>query len=472
MLDRKYAIILIGTIVALAIGTYIQRAPTGDDAWFAEQSYWFLEDGLIRSEFFTGLNDWHKELLVSHKFFLWFGAALMYLFGYDLPVVQFTGLIPFVSLVFMLIYYLRYRGEKGWTDLVLAMLFLIFANRLMIKISFQNRPEMLLAALGFGAFLLLFTGRDRPWKTLLAGILSGLAFVGHMNGIIYLFAGFATLFILKQYKKLALFTVAGIGACSLYLIDVLGHPEGVEMWIYQFSNDPAAGNGMNLKKKLIQMVTYPRLFLHSPEQMALSALLIYVAFHQRNRISQLPVALKIYSTALFVSFWLITKGNSAMYMVLFIPFMLVLVYELYRIQPFISKGLKISLLAYLIIGTVGMGQLIHHNMKFGNLPENYKSLRPILPEDGTGLVPLTFFFNEYEEFDLLLSHENYKLHYHKQNLSPQMMAVWGKKMDVDFILFDYEFLKESFYPRPGQKILPYYKLTHFDGRFAIYEQIQ
>src|SRR5690606_20866688 len=107
MLSRKNSIVLILSLIALTVATYIHRTPSGDDAWFAEQSYWFLEDGVIRSEFFSGLNDWDKELLVSHKFFLWFGAALMYFFGSDLPVVQFTGLIPFVVIIGLLIFYLR-----------------------------------------------------------------------------------------------------------------------------------------------------------------------------------------------------------------------------------------------------------------------------------------------------------------------------------------------------------------------------
>ncbi len=471
MLSRTQSIYLILFLVVLSTATYIGRVPSGDDAWFAEQSYWLLKDGVIRSEFFRGLNNWETELLVSHKLFLWFGTALMYLFGTDWPVVHFSGLIFFIVLIAELVYYLRLRGESSKTTMMLALLFLIFANRLLIKMSFQNRPEMMLAALGFGTFLLLFEGKRSDWKVLGAGILAGLAFVAHMNGIIYLIGGFVSLLIVRRYKSLAVFCAAGFLTCLLYLVDIVDAPDGISKWYFQFTNDPAAGNGLKASKKLLQLVTYPRLFFHSPEQVALSALFVYVGWKQWPYLKQLPLCLKAYSLAIFFSFWAITKSNSAMYMVLFIPFMIVILYELYVLNPFVTRALKTLMAAYLVIGVFGMGQLIRKNLEFSDLPERYESLRKHIPEDGTGLVPLTFFFNEYEEYDQLFSHENYKLSYNKQNLSAKQMASWGKARDVDFIIYDYEFLKENFYPEPGTRHLPPYQLTFYDGRFAIYERM-
>jgi hypothetical protein len=470
MLSRQHAILLIVFLIVATIASYINRTPTGDDAWFAEQSFWMLEDGVIRSEFFRGLNGWDEELLVSHKLFLWFGAALMFLFGYDFPVVLFTGFIPFLALIGLLLFYLTDRKDERTSTTILTLLFLLFANRLLVKMSFQNRPEMLLAALGFAAFLLLFTGRQTAVKVMLGGMLSGLAFVAHMNGVIYLIAGFLTLALLKQYKHVFFFSVAGFTSSLLYLIDIIDRPDGFNKWLFQFTNDPAAAHGLQTGKKLMQLLTYPRLFFYSPEQIALSVLFVYVLWHQRQFLRSLPVALKTYTICLFLSFWLITKSNSGMYMVLFIPFILAILYEAYARKPFLTRGLQVCLAGYLAIGVFGMGQLIQKNWQFRDLPESYEALRKHLPEEGTGLVPLTFFFNEYEEYDQLLSHENYKLHYGKTGLSSHQMAVWSKKMDVDFILCDYDFLAEPYYPAEGQKSIPGYTLEYFDGRFAIYER--
>ncbi len=456
--------------IALTLLTYFNRTPTGDDAWFAEQSYWLLEDGLIRSEFFRGLNGWEKELLVSHKLFLWLGAVLMHFFGTALPVVQFTGLLFFVVLIAELVCYVRLREGGYGSRLMIALLILIFANRVLVKMSFQNRPEMMLAALGFGSWLLLFTGPRHAVKTMTAGVLAGLAFLAHLNGIIFLIVGFLTLGYLKRYKALACFTVFGLLTAAVYLIDILDDPQGLATWYYQFTNDPAARHGLSLNSKLIQLLTFPRMFLHSPEQMALTILFFYVLWKQREFIRELPAGLRIYPLLLVLTFWLITKGNSAMYMLFFIPFMLILLYELYRRAPFFNRPLAAILAGYFIIGTFGMGQLIHKNIAFGGLPDDYAGLRKHLSADKTGLVPLTFFFNEYEEYDRLLTHENYKLHHDKATYSAHQMSQWAGNHGADFILYDYEFLTESYYPEAGTRQLPPYHLTFFDGRFAIYKR--
>jgi hypothetical protein len=75
----KKPAILLTIACCLATLTYIHRYPTGDDAWFAEQSYWLQKEGIIRSEFFTGVLGWDKHLLVSHKLFLGIGAVIIWI---------------------------------------------------------------------------------------------------------------------------------------------------------------------------------------------------------------------------------------------------------------------------------------------------------------------------------------------------------------------------------------------------------
>src|SRR5690606_18523087 len=116
----------------------------------------------------------------------------------------------------------------------------------------------------------------------------------------------------RQYYRGLLFALAGGAASLIYFIDVVDEPGGISTWIYQFSNDPAAGHGMKLDKKIIQLLPYPRMFLHSPEQLALTLVLLFVGWYQRSFLKKLPVELKVYTLTMFFSFWVITKGNSAM----------------------------------------------------------------------------------------------------------------------------------------------------------------
>ncbi|AQG80103.1 hypothetical protein [Spirosoma montaniterrae] len=470
LISQRNVSILLSFFIVLTGLTYWHRYPTGDDAWFAEQSYWLQKEGVIRSEFFRGILGWENQLLVSHKLFLLFGAGLIRLFGYQLPTVQFVGFICFCVLVAQLIYYVRQheRNNTGWY--VLAVLVLVFANRVMVRMSFENRPELMLAAFGFGSFLCLQSRPTTPVKTVLAAMLAGMAMLAHLNGVIYLIAGFGLLLYQRQYKNGLIFAVAGGLTGLLYFVDVMQATNGFSVWYYQFRNDPATQDAFGLMAKLLVMLTYPKLFFESPEQAALSLLLVFLLWHQRRLLSRINQPLRVYALILLVSFWLLTKKGSGTYLPLFMPFMFALIYELYRVNPFKKTALYVVLAVYFIIGIYGTVEIIYKNFSQQYLPVAYERLRAKISPGQTGLVPLTFFFNEYEHYSHLLSNENYKHHATPTTNPAADMATWAYERDVDFILMDYTYRREDFYPELGTEQLPHYKLSYVDNRFAIYKR--
>lgn len=448
--------------------TYYHRNPTNDDAWFGEQSYWFYKEGIIRSEFFTGILGWEKQLLVSHKLFLIFGSGLIKLFGFNLPVLQFVGLIFFYVMIGGILTYIRKTEAEYSSWYMLMILILIYSNRLLIKMSFENRPEIMLASLGLLSFLFIYFAKNQHWKIALAAVLAGLAALAHLNGVIYLIAGFLTLVFLKRYRQAVIFWVFGVMTASAYFIDVLQAEDGLSVWYYQFRNDPATQNAFGLWPKLFVMLTYLKVFFIPLENLALSLLFVFILWRQRNYILDLPANLRIYTMCLFISFWLINKRNTAYYMILFIPFMLLIIYELYRLKPFIDNKLKGVLIIYFVIGIYGMGQIIHKNLSLEYLPQAYTKLRGHIPVNELGLVPITFFFNEYEHYPNLLNHENYGYYDSRSSDPVTRIADWAHKKNVGFILLDYKYRPEYFHPKPNTKKIPFYKLSFFDGRFAVY----
>jgi hypothetical protein len=469
-ITKRQLLIVLISFASLAVFTYFHRYPTGDDAWLGEQSFWLEKHGIIRSEYFRGLVGCEKQIMVSHKLFLLLGAGMIRLFGYGLPVLQFVGLIFFLILISELAFYVTSRERKINSWYLLAILTLVFSNRLLVKMSFQNRPEMMVAALGFGSFLFLVRKRISTSDVLIAGFLAGLALLCHLNGVIYLFAGFITLLHLRKYLLAFYFALAGTLTSIVYFVDVIFQGGGFWAWHRQFAGDPLTQEAFKISTKLIQLLTYPLLFFRSPEQIALSLLLVFLLWKQRHFIRQLPVIPKVYTGTLFLVFWLITKANGSGYMIIFIPFMLVLVYELYRINPVRSIGFKLVLATYLIIGAFGMCQIIYINLTMEYLPVSYKKLRPKIADHKTGFVPLTFFFDEYEEYPRLLTHENYELQSRKVNMNTLSMARWAYRNGVGFIVMDYKFRPETYYPKAGTKSIPFYKLKFFNGRFAVYER--
>ncbi|SOD95530.1 hypothetical protein [Spirosoma fluviale] len=460
----RFLVTILSVLFFLFLLTLWHRTPTGDDAWFAEQSYWLQKDGLIRSEFFRGTLGWENQLLVSHKLFLLFGAGLIKLFGFGLPTVQFVGLIPFVIILVEITAYIRQKNKLNPLYFIFLVLILIFSNRLLIRLSFENRPELMLAALGFGSFLCLKPGSHPLRSAALAGLLAGLAMLCHLNGVIYLIAGAGTYLYTRRFKEAVLFSIVGGLTLSGYFIDIVQAKDGFSIWYYQFRHDPATQTAFGWHSKLVVMLTFPKMFFESPEQAALSGLLVFMLWHQRRFIHQLPRLIKVYPIILLISFWIITKHGSGSYMPLFMPFMLVILYELYYSNPFMSWGLRSVLAAYFIIGLYGTVEIIYRNYALGSLPVAYQKLRPYIPGNATGLVPLTFFFDEYDQYPRLLCHENF-INYSTQQ---DDLPVWANHHKADFILLDYVYRPEAFYPKPGTTTLPFYKLTYYDGRFAVY----
>jgi hypothetical protein len=331
--------IILFILFLLLVSTYIYRNPVGDDGWFAEQSFWLYKVGIVRSNFFEGVLKWDQQLLVSHKLFILFGACLIHFFGPVLPTFQLVGFIFFCILIIQIGMYIKKRDEKT-NYYLLLFLILIFSNRFMVKVSFENRPELMLAALGLISFFLIQSPNPTFAKIMSSGILSGLAILSHLNGTIFFLAGIFTLAYYRKYRYLFIFFAAGIFVSLLYFIDIFKAQNGFSLWYYQFRNDPATQKTFSLSSKLELLLTYPKFFFLGLQQTIFSIIILYVFWYLRKYFKEIPKILRVYFSFLLLSFWLITKNHSIVYAPIFIPFMIIILYEIYRIKPFSNNILK------------------------------------------------------------------------------------------------------------------------------------
>ena len=458
---------LLALLVGLALATYIHRQPTVDDAWFAEQSFWLEKTGVIRSEFFRGINDWDNQVLVSHKLFLGFGALMIYFFGPSLPVFQSISLIFFLLVIYEMTLYLHRRNSPITAVLTIAILVLAFANPMLVSMSFKNRPEMMVVALGFGSFLLLSSDKTTWHKLAFSGILAGMAVLTHLNGIIYVLGGLLTLLYLKKYRETSIFLVSSGIISITYFADVLLADNGLMVWLAQFRHDPAMEAVFDLKIKIDQILHYPLIFFG--RRFLISFLLIYMLWKQRTHLNNLPKPITVYSSFIFVLFWLITKSNNELYLVLFIPFVLCLIFELYLLKPINNSVFKILLAVIVSFGIYGSVVWIPRNFGSEYLPLSYDKIKTRLPDNKKGVVPITFFFNHYNEFPELLASTNYQIQKEKW-ATTQKYEDWAFVNGADFILVDHKYDSETYFPRPGDKQIGHFNLHFFDGRFAIYER--
>lgn len=461
--------IIVPLLILCTFLTYYKRFPTGDDAWFAEESYWLLHDGVIRSEFFRGLLGWDKQLFVSHKLFLYVGSLMMWLGGNSLYTLKSTSLIFLGLLIILFQKYSTYRKLANASTLLI--LFLLFSNTLIIKMSFEYRPEVMMMTLGFASYLLL--QYQQKYVIALAGIIAGMSLLCHLNGVIYLIAGFFMLLFTPKKTNALIFGFFAIITGMFYFYDVW-QANSFDTWLYQFRNDPATQNSFGVLDKLKVMLFFPSIFFKSPQEMAISIVLAAFFWTFKKRLNLLPRNLIVYAIALVVSFWLITKRATGLYEMLFIPTMMTFIIEFFDYPEDtttnkLPKVLLTSFFLYGIIGVVGIVQLLYKINTKPYLPEKYHVISKYIPSKATGLVPIQFYFNEYEKSSHLLCFDNVDFQLTQAKLKPTtaLLTRWAIAHNVDFMVFDYQNNHANFFPKPNEKLAGY-KITYLDKDMAIY----
>ncbi len=457
---------LLPVLLLLTIATYYQRIPSGDDAWFAEQSLWLAKEGIARSNFFGGLLKWDVQILVYHKFFIWIGALVYKLAGVSLVAFKSISLLSTIIFVILLFQYIRQR--KLSKEASTWALFLVLGNISIVTMSFDNRPEILQMTLGFSSFLCL--NKPNKYRAILAGLLAGLALLTHLNGLIFIASGFILLVITRRLKEIIYFTLASIVTSGLYFYDVIA-THNFDLWLYQFTKDPAVINSLGLQHKLLTLVKFPLIFVGSFKEIGITLILLSLLYFGSNKIKQLPRNLTIYLIANICTFWLLTKSITGFYQLLFLPYMILVVIELIDLidkEAIVNKVILFTFFFYTVICLFGQIQLLNENHQEQYLPEKYAKICKTIPPKSNGIVPLTFFFNEYEKYGNLYCLENYwPVNVYGESHSLDDLGKFALKNKADFILINKKNMTRKVELNAQSKI-PQYKLTYFDNTVYLY----
>lgn len=378
----------------LALATLGGRVEDFDDAWFAEQSYWLLKNGHVRSEFFRGMLGWEHQLFVYHKLFVWIGAGLMWLTGISVYGSKLISLLfGFLWLIYNFLYFRR-KGQllgSWWSAL------LLFSNGLFIEYIFVNRPEVMVATLGFISFYYLTSTTRHQW--IWGAIAGGLATLTHLNGLIFLMAGGLWLLTKQRWAEALGWGIIGSVVLSFYFTDVITQ-NAWAVWWHQFHNDPATRSVFDWQAKLDIMFSLHELLFHSEEEVALSLLLIACTWFGRKHLQALKNEWQ-YGLLLMASFALITKSNFWYYYVLFLPIATVFIANL-LIMSNLKKGwLSVLLIGYCLVGVVKVGKMLYLNYTTPALVRANQNLTRYLPKTHVRvLAPLSFFYNQVEHYDI------------------------------------------------------------------------
>ncbi len=304
------------------------REITLDDAYFAEQSYWFEKNGYVKSELFRGVLNWEERSFVYHKLHVWQGALLVKLAGWDPYFFKSLPILYLLVFIFLARFYFYNFITRDGT-VFLFFLALLFVHTFISQYGFEFRPEIMIMSAGFASFLGIRTGlvRNNILFIFLAGILAGTAALFHLNGLIFIIAGAGLLLFNKAYRPLVVFGIASLLAFSLYFIELIP-ADNFSQFIYQFENDPAiTKDEFSISAWIFKFLAGPKsffshLYVASFTILFLFALVInWKEVTQNNELKQML----IYFLLLGLTLSLISPGAKTMYLTYHIPYMLIVI---------------------------------------------------------------------------------------------------------------------------------------------------
>jgi len=395
----SYLSALLLLLVALLI-TFCHRAAYFDEAWFAEQSFWLIREGKVRSELFRGYNGWENGIYVFHKLFIYAGALVMSVTGVSVAASKLVSIFFGLLGGYLVWLYGKHESrEQQWLSVLLY-----FGCGTLIRFMSVNRPETMCMALGFASYFALEPAKNSQPKVLLAGMLAGLAALTHLNGLIYLIAGAIWLVRNTGWRPTFLFVLTGALTLSLYGLDAL-LDGNMTVLMSQFFHDPATQENLHLPDKLAVLLDYHQVFFHSQNEAALTTLVLLgaIAFRKKIRLAQ---PLFFYTVLLIASFWLLTKSDTDIYFLLFVPWLAILVAHWLVAylpgQPAWQKTTaKILLVFYALVAIIQIRDVIVENQTSPDTETRNALLARYMPNKNTKVIaPIDFFFGQMDSYKI------------------------------------------------------------------------
>ncbi|HEX5003186.1 MAG TPA: glycosyltransferase family 39 protein [Bacteroidia bacterium] len=448
-----------------------------DDAWFGEQSYWFAKYGFPKTVTIKDFFGWDEHLFVYHKLNIIIGAAIIQLFGWSVYYLKVFTLIMYM--LFLKLYrdfFINEHSRLSASHWHFAFIF-IFTTPIFLSLSFTFRPEILVMLLGF----ISYWGLEKYLKKLskgwlsIAGIAAGLAFLTHLNGIMFCAGGFGLLLYNRKWKGLVHYTLLTAVIGGLYFYD-LWQPGHFDQFLSQMTSWPdnigtsynAHGLSAKLHLLLTKLLSEHKRFFWSDRVLSASLIflisLLYIFKNVWNNHKNLILYLLIITVALNV----FGSQIAERYLIYSFPYFGIIVsVAMIRVVEE-GSGLIKGLFALLFIFQFAVGGKMLFEIYSKNNPAATTSsiaLSPIKDSNARILVPYEYIFNELGFRDLV-SYKGFE--YHQTVFGPFTQLSFferASQLKIDYIVLNEDVLLQR------DKSFPFFKGGSIDENqfYSLYD---
>lgn len=391
--------------VLLGLSIYHQRIHI-DEAWLGEQSYRQSEEGVRRSELFRGLLEYDEHVLVAHKLFIWLGALTIGIFGWHLWALRLVPLVSGAALIILLWYYFHRRSrEHSGPSFSIAMLYLLAAP-LFFRFVNLYRPEVTLSACGLSSFLLLaeYINSRKLAALLASAAVSGIGFLLHLNGVIFIGAAVLALLWVRQWKAAIAFALVSAAMSSLYFYDVIGHWD--KFW-YQFTSDPALDKqDLTWYAPVWRLLNEHKRLFRKPEVIFASILHFCALWYYWKNVPRTERWIAIYAIGLVICLGAFAQGKTVAYTILLLPVsaIIVAVASVTWLNRLRESPRALSLAAT-PVWLMFLCHSLYDNATFAltqkrDVAATNRVAASFIPGGATVLAPLDFIFEEIDKYQI------------------------------------------------------------------------
>jgi hypothetical protein len=406
LFNSKSGLVLLGFITIIYCSTVNFHFVRTDDDVLGEQVYWLDKVGYVKSELMRGYNNIRIEehQTVFHKLFIYQALLFVKILGWSLPVLHTVSLFYSILFFTILFYYLRSKFphyKEMFFFIVCA--FLLHHNFAWFSSGF--RPEIMLMTLGFISFILLekYLSDKKFRYLLLGGVFAGLGFLTHLNGLIFIAGGGILLLANRQIIPALLFGFTAATVFSIFFIDIF-YFTSLDFFWFQFRNDPALHkSNFSLFSPLLKLRDEPMRFFHSEKEIIYSIPVLLSLILAFKYLKQAHRNLLIYTAALAFTLGIYTYSKSTKYLILYLPFIMIIMAEGWAyLEQEGSNAKKIILrtfiLIYFVYSIVLSGIRGLDNFKTGSIENYTHSLSEYISGNNQNiLAPPYYIFNEIKD---------------------------------------------------------------------------
>lgn len=454
-----------------------------DDDYIGEQVYWLLHDGKVKSELMRGYGNIGLENYQSvfHKLFIYAGAAVSKISGWSLNslhmVSVFFTLITVLSLYYFCIK--NYSLQNFFSALLLIFSFFEFTI-----FTFSFRPEIMVMALGFLSYIFLseYAKNKKITLLLLSSVFASLAFLTHLNGLIFVLSGIVLLSSMKDVKALMIFGIVTVMVfIPVYFFDVLKNAS-FDYFLFQFRHDPSLNeSNFHWYTPFIRLLREHYRLFRSPMEISLTVLTIFSFVcllkneYPRNR------NLIIYTVALFLSLAIYAYSKTSKYTILYLPFLALIIAsagdallknvnkkDIRRTIYFVLFGL------YVLTGLIFTGRYALTMYMWTDLASCNKNTADLIPEKDKQriLAPGAFIFDEIKEFDRIMNMNRFTFFiesHNKPRINFDQLLDSARFYHINYIIFSEENAK---YFKLKENIPEFDERTFFFGKNEYYQIVK